>query len=218
VRKLEENNSREKVILDMKLTDDDLRRLVDSADPYFKPVLKIAIITGMRKSEILKMKWKDINFKLGTIYIPKENSKSKKERIVPIDSILFNALDSIEEKGDYVFMNDWTGERQKDIRKTFRSACKRAGIPTGSKKGLTFHDLRHLAAYRLVKMTDIVTASKILGHSSIQMTMRYVHPSDKDKQLAIEKAAENLFPGRQYDVNGEISTTLKEVEKQGKVN
>jgi len=218
VRKLEEDNDRGPVILDMKLTDEDLRRLVDSASPHIKPILKLAIITGMRKSEILKMKWKDINFKLGTIYIPKENSKSKKERIVPIDSILFNALDSIEKKGEYVFMNDWTGERQKDIRKAFMTACKRAGIPTGSKKGLTFHDLRHLAAYRLVKMTDIVAASKILGHSDVKMTMRYCHPDDKDKQLAIEKAAQNLFPGRQYDVNGKISTALKGVEKQAQVN
>ena len=94
VKKLEEANSREKVILEMKLTDSNLRRLVDCAVPHFKPILKIALITGMRRSEILKMKWKDINLRLGTIRIPKENSKSKKERIIPIDSILFDTLDS----------------------------------------------------------------------------------------------------------------------------
>ena len=75
VKKLEEANSREKIILEMKLTDSDLRRLVDCAVPHFKPILKIALITGMRRSEILKMKWKDINLRLGTIRIPKEHSK-----------------------------------------------------------------------------------------------------------------------------------------------
>jgi len=218
VKRLEENNSREKVILDMKLTDDDLRKLVDFAAPHFKPILVIALITGMRKSEILKMRWIDINFRLGIIRIPEENSKSKKERFIPIDSILFNALDSIEKKGDYVFMNNWTGDRQKDIRRVFKASCEHAGIPTGRKKGLTFHDLRHIAAYRLVKSTDIVTASKILGHADVKMTLRYVHPSDKDKKLAIEKSAENLFPGRQYDVNGKKSTALKGVEKQSQFN
>jgi integrase len=218
VRKLEENNSREKVILDMKIKDTDLRRLVDSADPDFKPILTIALITGMRRGEILKMKWKDINFRLGMIRIPKENSKNKKERIIPIDSVLFNTLDSLERKGKYVFMNDLTGRRRKDVRKAFKAACDHAEIPHGRKKGLIFHDLRHLAAYRLVKLTDIVTASKILGHSDVKMTMRYVHPSDKDKKLAIEKSSEILFQSRQFPVNGKKLTALKGVEKQAQVN
>jgi integrase len=205
VKKLEESNSREKVILDMKLTDSDLMRLVECAVPHFQPILKLTIVTGMRRGEIFKMKWADINFTLGTIRIPKENSKSKKERIVPIDGNLIADLDSIEKKSEYVFMNDWTGEHRKDVDEAFRKACERAKIPSGRKNGLTFHDLRHLAAYRLVKVTDIVTAAKILGHASIQMTMRYVHPTDKDKRTAIEKAAENLFQGRQKDVN-EFST------------
>jgi len=218
VKKLEENNSRERVILDMKLKEADLRRLVDSAAPHFKPILVIALITGMRKSEVLKMRWKDINFRLGTIRIPKENSKSKKERVIPIDSVIFNILDSIERKGEYVFMNDWTGTRTKEIKKAFKTACDRAGIPYGRKKGLVFHDLRHLAAYRLVKLTDIVTASKILGHSDVQMTMRYVHPSDKDKKLAIEKSSEILFQSRQFPVNGKKSDAFKELKNQSNIN
>jgi len=209
VKKLEENNSREKTILNLKLQDNDLRQLVECAAPHLKPILKIALITGMRRGEILKMQWKDINFRLGTIRIPKENSKSKKERVIPIDSILFNVLDSIEKKGDYVFMNNWSGKRRKNVNDAFRTACKRAGIESGRKKGLTFHDLRHLAAYRLVKSMDIMAAAKILGHADVKMTMRYCHPSDKDMRLGIEKVAQNLFPGRQKDVNAKISTALK---------
>jgi len=212
VKKLEEKNSREKTILDLNLTDDDLRRLIDCAAPHFRPILEIALITGMRRGEIFKMKWKDINFTLGTIRVPAENS------IVPIDSNLIATLDSIEKKGDYVFMNEWTGKRRKDINTAFKAACDRAGIPTGRKNGLTFHDLRHLAAYRLVKVTDIVTASKILGHSDVKMTMRYIHPTEKDKREAIEKAAKNLYQGRQKDVNGEISEALKGLENKTQVH
>jgi len=218
VKKLEEANSREKTILAMNLTNEKLRLLIDYAIPHLKPILKLALITGMRRGEILKMKWNDINLRLGTIRIPVENSKTKRERFIPIDTNLIIELDSIERKSDYVFLNNWTGDHRKNVNEAFRSACERAGIPSGRKSGLTFHDLRHLAAYRLVKVTDIVTASKILGHASIQMTMRYVHPTEKDKRIAVEKAAENLFQCRQYPVNGKILTALEEVEKQAQVH
>lgn len=217
VKKLEEANSREKTILSLNLTDGDQSRLIDCAAPHFKPILEIALVTGMRRGEIFKMKWKHINFTLGTIRVPAENSKTKRERFIDIDSYLIVTLDSIERKGEYVFMNDRTGGHRRDVREAFRAACERAEIPMGRKNGLTFHDLRHLAAYRLVKGTDIVTASKILGHASIQMTMRYVHPTAKDKREAIEKASESLFRGRQKDVNGQISESLKEIENQAQV-
>jgi len=218
VKKLEEANSREKTILAMNLTNEKLRLLIECAAPHLKPILKLALITGMRRGEILKMKWNDINLRLGMIRIPVENSKTKRERFIPIDTNLTIELDSIERKSDYVFLNNWTRDHRKNVNEAFKTACERAGIPSGRKAGLTFHDLRHLAAYRLVKVTDIVTASKILGHASIQMTMRYVHPTEKDKRIAIEKAAENLFPCRQYPVNDKILTALEGVEKQVQVH
>jgi integrase len=213
VKKLEENNSREKLILNLNLKDEDMRRLVDCAAPYLKPILTLAIITGMRKSEILKMKWKDVDLRLGTIRVPAENSKTKRERFIPIDANLVAELDSIEKKGDYIFLNPETGKNIVEIKWAFKKALEAAKI-----KGLRFHDLRHLAAYQLVKVTDVVTASKILGHASIQMTMRYVHPTDADKRAAIEKAAENLFRGRQKDVNGESTGSLKELENRTQVH
>jgi integrase len=213
VKKLDENNSREKLILNLNLTDDDLRRLVDSAAPHLKPILELALITGMRRGEILKMKWKDVDIRLGTIRVPEENSKTKRERFIPIDANLAAELDSIEKKGDHVFFNPETGKNIVEIKRAFKTALKAAGI-----EGLHFHDLRHLAAYRLVKVTDVVTASKILGHASIQMTMRYVHPTDADKRAAVEKAAENLFRGRQKDVNAEIEGSLEGLEKQAQIH
>ena len=219
VKKLEEASSREKSILSLKLSDDDLVRLCDSAAPHFRPILELALITGMRRGEILKMKWKDVDFGLRVIRVPAENSKTKRERFIPISANLIRLLDSIEKKGDYVFMNEWTGKRKKRIEKAFKIACEKAGIAHSRKNGgITFHDLRHIAAYRLVKVTDVVTASKILGHASIQMTMRYVHPTEKDKREAIEKAAENLFRGRQKDVNDQSAGHLEGLEIKPQIN
>jgi integrase len=218
LKKLEEPEGREKTILEMKLTDSDYHRLIDRASEHFKPILEIAFITGMRCGEILKMRWKDTDLKVGTIRIPKENSKSKKERIIPIGPDLYKTFDGIERKGEYVFMNDWTGKRRKDINEAFKAACKKAEIPCGRKEGLTFHDLRHVAAYNLAKVTNIVTASKILGHSSIQMTMRYIHPTDADKREAIEKVSKKLFQGRQNVVNGKSSQAQDEVQDRTLIN
>jgi len=69
------------------------------------------------------------------------------------------------------------------IRKAFNNACRRAGI-----KNLRFHDLRHTFATRLVLAgVDLATVSKLLGHSSIQMTMRYAHPTPEALKNAVNK-------------------------------
>ncbi len=218
VKKQPENNNREKTILGLNLTDDVLRRLVESAAEYLKPILKIALSTGMRRDEILKTKWKDFNPRLGSIRIPAENAKSKKERVVRISPTLCVELDGLLRIGEYIFLNPETGQRRKDVREGFVSACKAAGIPTGRGCGLVFHDLRHVAAFRLVRETDVVTASKILGHSTLDMTLRYCHPSEKDRALAVDKVFEKLFGGRQKDVNTPETAPVKGLEKLTQLN
>jgi integrase len=69
------------------------------------------------------------------------------------------------------------------VRKAFKAACRRAGI-----KNMRFHDLRHTFATRLVLSgVDLATVSKLLGHSSIQMTMRYSHPTPEALKNAVSK-------------------------------
>ncbi len=69
------------------------------------------------------------------------------------------------------------------IRKAFKNACNRTGI-----KNLRFHDLRHTFATRLVLSgVDLATVSKLLGHSTIQMTMRYSHPTPEALKNAVSK-------------------------------
>jgi len=87
-------------------------------------------------------------------------------------------------------LNGVAGTHVKSIRKSFTAALEAAKIPGGREEGLVFHDLRHIAASQLVRVIDVVTASRILGHSSVEMTMRYVHPTDADKRAAIEALGE----------------------------
>jgi integrase len=85
------------------------------------------------------------------------------------------------------------------------AACEAAGIPTTRKKGICFHDLRHFAAYRLLKHTDVITVMRIMGWKSLSMVERYIHPTDEGKRLAVEAASADLFPvqGRQNYVNAQ---------------
>jgi len=200
VKRLEENNSREQRILELGLTRDDMKRLIDCADTQIRPVIEIALLTGMRFSEIVSLKWTQIDFRNLKLTIPVTNSKSKKERTIPLSRDLFETLHSIKRQGEYLFPNGSTGTHIKSIRKSFITACDKAKIPHGRDEGIVFHDLRHVAASQLVKMIDVVTASRILGHSSVEMTMRYVHPTNEDKRIALE-ALGNWLQGRQQDVN-----------------
>ena len=74
----------------------------------------------------------------------------------------------------------------KNIYTAFKNACERANI-----KNLRLHDLRHTTATWMIEAgIDLATVSKILGHSSIQMTMRYVHPTPENMQRAVDVLGE----------------------------
>jgi len=149
--------------------------------------------------------------------VRKENSKSKEERIIPLDAELAVAIDTLPRIGQYIFSKP-DGKRRLDVRKPFLAACKTAKIPTSRAAGICFHDLRHFAASRLVRETDVVTAQKILGWKTLDMVRRYVHPSDADKRNAVEAVASRLFKGRQNPVNGKIDGVTEAVEIRDNYN
>lgn len=176
---LEERNQIERI-----LTADEEKKLLDESAGYLRPIIFTALNTGMRKGEILSLKWSDVDLDMTMITIDQTNSKSKKSRKVYINSALKRVFLELRLKSacnEYVFLDD-KGNRLKEIKNGFSSACLRAGI-----EGLRFHDLRHSAATRMIESgANIVAVSKILGHSDIKTTMRYTHPDNSLKD-ALEK-------------------------------
>lgn len=170
---LEENNQIERI-----LTIEEEKRLLDSSITYLKPIILTALNTGMRRGEILNLKWSEVDFANNSIMVSQTNSKSKKARKVYINSTLKRLLLELKLKSagnEFVFLDE--GNPLREIKNGFKAACRRAGI-----QGLRFHDLRHTAATRMIEAgASIVAVNKILGHSDIKTTMRYTHPEDSVK-------------------------------------
>ena len=196
VKKFKENNVKERI-----LSASEVGRLLEAAGPEIRPVLITALNTGMRRGEILSLKWEDVNFVKGFILI--ENSKSGRSRKVPMNNLVIETLRAVPRVAEHVFFNPETKTHIKDVKTGFKSACSRAKEKPDDKKdpgivGVRFHDLRHTAASKMIEAgVDLVTVSKILGHSSIQMTMRYAHPTPENMRLAVEKLGAMLDPTRQ---------------------
>ena len=174
---LHPNNQKERT-----LTHEEQKRLLDSTNEYLRPVIIFALNTGMRKSEILTLKWSNVDLKTRIITLEKTNTKSKKLRGIPINTVVRKLMLELKLKGkgsEYVFLSSkgMPYKKEDSLRQPFLGALRRAGI-----EGLRFHDLRHTAATRMIESgASIVAVSKILGHEDLKTTMRYAHPEDSLK-------------------------------------
>ena len=117
---------------------------------------------------MLKLKWKDVDFETRLITIQALNTKTLKKRQVAITQRLYAELTILWKNSDKNFDSLVFGITD-NVRKSFSSACKIAGIKEGGIDGLTLHSLRHSAATRLLKgQMPIQMVGRILGHSQPQ--------------------------------------------------
>ena len=175
VRLLKEENRRVRY-----LEKEEIRALLNVCSKHLKPIVITALNTGMRKSEILNLKWPDVDLRQRIIYI--YNSKSGKSRKVDINDWLAETLIRLRKhpQSAHVFCNK-EGVPYGNIRKSFENAKRRAGI-----KDFRFHDLRHTFASHLVMAgVDLKTVQELLGHQTYQMTLRYSHLSPDHRRAAV---------------------------------
>ncbi len=141
---------------------------------HLKPLLIALLDTGARKSEMLKLKWSDVNFPLRLITIQALNTKTLKQRQLAITQRLYDELINL-----WNFSNKSLESRvfgiTDNVRSSFSTACKIAKIKEGGIEGLTLHSLRHTAATRLLKgHLPIQLVGRVLGHTQPQTTYRYL--------------------------------------------
>jgi len=168
---------------DYVLSREEIGRLLEAADERLKKIILIALNTGLRKGEILSLRWSQINYNDGVISFAR--TKSIKFLRVPMNSVVLGVLESIERKGDYVFSGRWGRGHLSDSKQPFETARAKAGLPE-----LRFHDLRHCAGtYMAMAGVPISTVQQILGHRDIKTTTRYINPNDENRRKAVNALA-----------------------------
>lgn len=160
-----------------------LRTAVLAKSAKSLPQLELALHTGLRLSEQYGLTWDCINLDRRTLTIPL--SKNGECRHVPLNDEALSALRAIREYSNgqpYVFLNRY-GERLVSPREWFDPAVQAAGV-----KEFTWHCLRHTFASRLVMAgVDIRTVQELMGHKTIQMTVRYAHLAPKHQLAAVQR-------------------------------
>ena len=178
VIRLRENNTKVRFLT--KEEEQKLFKAIDENCPHIKNIVLTALLTGMRKGEILNLKWDNIDFNFNIIEILK--SKSGKSRKIPLSNKLKEELIKIPRDSEYIFINKNTKEPYKDIKNSFHTALKKAHI-----ENFRFHDLRHTVATRIIANGQpIPVAQARLGHARIETTMRYNHIIPTQTKQAID--------------------------------
>jgi len=184
------------------LESEDIVKLLSNCNKRLRPVVVLALNTGMRRGEILPLKWRDFDVKRNIITLL--NTKNGEKREVHVNEQVKTALIRVRKhpESPYIFCNK-EGKPSHDIRKSFFTALKKSDIID-----FHFHDLRHTFASHLVMSgVDINTVRELLGHKDIRMTLRYSHLSPSHKNKAID----NL--GKKMDTFWTLEQNFKTVQK-----
>ncbi len=189
VRLYRENNKRERY-----LGDDEERRLFDALPSWLHPLVTVALHTGMRKSELLKLRWDDVDFVSATITI--RNPKSGEDEHLVMNDTAIRILKALRElRSKVVALNDRAARSHRSgyvftapeggyihaLNRYWYPALRRAEI-----LGFRFHDLRHTFASRAAMSgVDMYTLQALMRHRSPQMTQRYAHLSAAHQREAV---------------------------------
>jgi integrase len=173
------------------LTDEERKKLLESCHGYLRDVVVLAIHTGMRKGELLSLKWDDID--LANRQIRVTHTKNGEMRFVPMSDGALQCLQSIRKQAEtpYLFPGP-AGGHLLDVKTAWQSAIGRSGV-----QNFRFHDLRHTAAsYLAMSEVPLQVIQQILGHKTFSQVLRYAHLSQDYKSKAIRKLDEFLSKKR----------------------
>jgi integrase len=154
-------------------------RLIAAAPDYIRDLLAFDLNTGLRRSDLLGLKWESVDMERREIRLVVK--KNQKLHELPLNDVAFGVLGRQKRVSEFVFINPLTKKPVKDVRVALAKTAERAGVPK-----LTWHMLRHTIATRLLEVTDMVTVQEVLGHQSINTTKRYTHPGKQRKRGAMD--------------------------------
>jgi integrase len=173
------------------MTSDELARVVEALakfpDKDIADALRLLLLTGARRNEVLAMKWADVDLTTGTWSKPAASTKQNAPHSVPLSAPARVLLaDRLGQKVDgevYVFPGNGSKKHLVNVWNAWQRICKATGI-----EGLRVHDLRHSYASQLASAGHSLSLiGALLGHTQPQTTARYAHLFDDPMRKATEQ-------------------------------
>lgn len=169
------------------LTHEEFSRVLQACPEWLKPIVELSVATGLRRGEIVKLKWNDIDEQVGAIRV--RPSSGSEGRVIPLNKLARHSVASLKlkrvEVSDYVFSRALL--RSDKISVAFMRACRSVGID-----GVSFRHLRNTAAVWMANHgMNIETISQFLGTKSSVSAARYLRSPESqlgDAITAIDKA------------------------------
>ena len=168
-----------------------IKAVLNYPDPLFRAVF-IFLLHGRRLNEVLSLTWDRIDFENKVYYIPPQINKARRLMVYQMTNLLEAELNSIHllaflicPKTNLVFPSRVTCRKIQDIRKQFKKLLRLARID----KKMRIHDIRHLVASYSINYLglSVEEVSYTLGHTSIEITQRYINPRAEISKKVVEK-------------------------------
>lgn len=161
--------------------------------------IRLLLLTGCRKSEILGLRWEDVDFERACLHLPDSKTGPK---TVPLGAPALKLLAEAERQGPLVCPGGRAGKPFSNLYKPWGRLCKAAGI-TGARP----HDMRHsYVSAATAGGESLVIVGAILGHSAAGMTARYSHLSDDPVRAAADRISSEILVA----LNGSLERRLGE--------
>lgn len=165
------------------LSEEEETRLLDACAGervWLRPIIILAIHTGMRAGEILSLRWAQVDFSRSLIHLV--HTKTDKNRDVPMNQTAREVLLNLTREPEFIFPSPITGRPRRDLNYAWHKLIDEAGI-----EDLRFHDLRHTFGTRAADRGEPLTAiARVMGHASTATTERYAHATDEGIRRVVE--------------------------------
>jgi integrase len=157
-------------------------------------IVRLLLLTGARKSEVLNARWEQLNLDAGVWTKPAATTKQRRLHRVPLSAATVHLLGTIRARVPadcpWVFPGDAEGKSLQEIKRFWAGVRVKAGIPDAR-----IHDLRHTFASLLVSGgMSLPMIGKLLGHTQVQTTQRYAHLYDDPLRAGLNQVGEMLRP------------------------
>ncbi len=189
---------------------EEAERLMKAASPEWKTMISTAVKTGMRLGELIALHWDDVDLVAQKIVVRRAvargiigTPKSGKSREIALSPNVHKTLTSHRHlKGEFVFCDEKGNMLTKGSTKwPLWSACKKAGL-----RRIGWHVLRHTFASHLVmRGVPLKAVQELMGHATIEMTMRYAHLSPAIHRQAVAKLDEPVKSGHYLGIDSKTT-------------